>query len=111
QPTGDDGQDAGGMDGFGHEVHDVRREETHDDFDRAIIDVDLDPFDDASNDQTDADARGNQVEQSFGAGRQGGRLPADDHRGRELEGEQPGRVVHQAFAFKDIDDATREAQA
>ena len=62
EAAGDHGEYAGGVDALGGQVGDVRDHDAEGDFDRAVVEVALDPFDDESDEEADGDANDDQVE-------------------------------------------------
>src|SRR6266478_3361605 len=111
QAASDDGQNSGSANGFGREVSGVGREDADHDFDGAVIDAALEPFHNQTEDQADTETDGNQIGEAQSALRDGRGAALDDHGDGEFESEEAGGIVDEAFAFEDVHDPLRQAEA
>jgi hypothetical protein len=106
-----DGENSGRVEGFGGEVGGVRNEKADGDFDRAVVNLVFEPFDEAGDDQADGDAGSHEIGEASDRGQNCGILAVDDHGGGEFESEEAGGIVEEAFAFENVHDAFGKADA
>src|SRR5579862_3640980 len=111
QSATDDGEDSGGVDGLRGEIGGIRDEDADGDFDRAVVDAALEVVDDPSDDEADHDASGGEPNKSKHASGHGGDAVVNEDADGELESEETGGVVDEAFAFEDVDDAFGQSDA
>ena len=81
------------------------------DFDRPIIDPALDPCGRQRDGGAGAETNGDKIREAQQACFEGRRHSSDHQRDAELEGQQSGRIIHQALAFEQIDDPPRESES
>jgi hypothetical protein len=111
EATGYNREDSGGVSGFSGQVGSVRRENADDDFNGSVVDAPLEPFDYEAEKIADHEAGSDEIGEPQSASGECGRTAVDDHGDGEFEGEEACGVVDEAFAFEDVDNRLREADA
>lgn len=109
QAADDDGDDARGVDLFAGEVADVGDDEGDGNFNGTVVDPALEEGDKGTDEKADNGSTDEEPDEAKKAGTDCGRVAVDDHVDAELEGEQAGGVVEEAFAFKEVDNALGHA--
>ena len=110
--TADDGgENTGSVGAFAGEICEVGSDEADGDFDGRVVNFGFEVVDQLSDDETDHDAAGDQVNKPPDPYFETGNFSGDDESDSEFESEQAAGVVDEAFAFDDVGDALGDAEA
>lgn len=111
ESAGDNGKDAGRLQGFREKICRVGNDDADGDFDRTVFDEPLEPFDHQSDEQADKKAGNDEVGKAQKAAVPGSGTPADQRGDGKFESHEAAGVVDEAFTFKNVDDALGQSEA
>src|ERR1700683_4019506 len=95
----------------GYQIRYVGDDDADCDLDWSIINMALEALYQSSDYQANGDSSQRQIAQPSQRLADRRRLRAQDHSQAELQREQTAGIVDQAFAFQDVDDASRQSQS
>src|SRR5271165_6926830 len=99
------------MNGLRGQVGCVGNQDADGDFNRTIVNPAFEVVDKPADSQANGDAAGGEPRQRQQTSGDGGDALVNENADGEFKGQQSGRVIDEALAFEDVDDAAAKSEA